>query len=322
MLNFACMSSNKIYLAPLQEFTDAVYRKAHAEIFSNVDKYFTPYLVRQNDGTIKKSHQRDVQANVKIPLVPQILAGNAEDFIYIARFLMDCGYNEINWNLGCPYPMVTNKGMGSGLLTSPHLIEEILSKVFSSLDCEISVKMRSGFSSHEDLYSVIPVLNKFPLKEIILHPRITRQLYKGMADPEIFVIAAGMSKNPLVYNGDILTKADFDRLHSLFQNRNTWMIGRGILKNPFLPSEIKGKSMVQSAALLREFHDLIYYEYSGILSGKSHILTRMLKFWSYFCQAFPDPHKTLKRIKKSGSLARYDDAVNINFCSLTEHEKN
>jgi hypothetical protein len=49
---------------------------------------------------------------------------------------------------------------------------------------------------------------------------------------------------------------------------------------------------------------------------------RMLKFWSYFCFSFPDPHKALKRIKKAGSIAKYDEAVSMNFHSLTDHEEN
>jgi len=303
-----------------------VYRKAHAEVFGNVDKYFAPYIVRQNDGSIKKSHLRDFspELNSGYHLVPQILAGNAEDFIFLSKLLIDAGYNEINWNLGCPYPMVTNKGLGSGLLASPHKIGEILSESLPKVSCPVSVKMRSGFSSPDEIYSVIPVLNQFPLHEIILHPRIAGQLYRGAADPEIFIQAVSLSKNPMVYNGDILNGEDFRKLENLFQNQTTWMIGRGILKNPFLPSEIKEEnvSLQTRSKLLRQFHDRIYYEYSKLLSGKSHLLMRMLKFWSYFCFSFPDPHKTLKRIKKAGSLSKYDEAVSENFYRLIDYEEN
>ncbi len=315
-----------IYFAPLQESTDAVYRKAHAEVFRNVDKYFAPYIVRQNDGTVKNSHLRDLspQINRNYHLIPQIMAGNAEDILFLSKLLIDSGHTEINWNLGCPYPMVTNKGMGSGLLSSPEKIENILSESFPKLSpCLISIKLRSGFLSSDEVFSVISILNQFPLHEVILHPRTAKQLYKGMADPEVFIHAARLSKNPLVYNGDILTRDDFNRLDSLFKNKTTWMIGRGILKNPFLPSEIKEDAQFEDrATLLKQFHDLIFDDYSKLLSGKSHLLLKMLKFWSYFGYSFPDPHKTLKRIKKAGSMAKYNEAVHENFRLLIDHEEN
>lgn len=319
------MISKVIYFAPVQESTDAVYRKAHAEIFRNVDKYFAPYIVRQNDGSVKKSHLRDFmpERNEGYKLVPQILAGNTDDFVFLSKLLTDAGYDEINWNLGCPYPMVTNKGMGSGLLLFPHKIEEILSQSLPKISCRVSVKLRSGFESHDDINAVMPVLNQFPLHDIILHPRTAKQMYKGAADPEVFIRAAALSKNPLIYNGDILTMDDFNRLDRQFGERPVWMIGRGILQNPFLPSEIKGLTLSQSRpVLLQQFHNRIFAEYSELLSGQSHLLMRMLKFWSFFCFSFPDPHKTLKRIKKAGSLAKYHEAVSVNFHSLTDHEEN
>jgi tRNA-dihydrouridine synthase B len=319
------MTSKVIYLAPLQESTDAVYRKSHAEVFRNVDKYFAPYIVRQNDGSVKNSHLRDFrpERNEGYHLVPQVLAGNSDDLIFLSKLLSDAGYDEVNWNLGCPYPMVTNKGMGCGLLPLPHKIEEILYESLPKISCRISVKLRSGFESPDDINAVIPVLNQFPLHEIILHPRIAKQLYNGTADPEVFIHASALSKNPLVYNGDILTLDDFNRLDRLFGDKSVWMIGRGILGNPFLPSDIKGITLQQSRpALLQQFHNRIFDEYSELLSGKSHLLMRMLKFWSYFCFSFPDPHKTLKRIKKAGSLAKYHEAVTLNFHSLTDHEEN
>jgi tRNA-dihydrouridine synthase len=218
--------------------------------------------------------------------------------------------------------MVTNKGMGSALLPLPHKIEEILSQSLPKISCRVSVKLRSGLESPDDINGVIPILNQFPLHEIILHPRVAKQLYKGTADPEVFIHASAMSTNPLVYNGDILTLEDFNRLDGLFSNKSVWMIGRGILQNPFLPSEIKGEIPAQSKpVLLQQFHNRIFDQYSELHSGQSHLLTRMLKFWNFFCFSFPDPHKTLKRIKKAGSLAKYNEAVTLNFQSLTDYEE-
>jgi len=316
----------KIYFAPLQESTDYIYRSAHAKFFGCVDKYFAPYIVRQHDGTVKTSHMRDIRPdnNVDYPFVPQILAGNSSDFIFLATLLHDNGYNEVNWNLGCPYPMVTNKGLGSGLLPYPEKIKSILEESIPKISCKISVKMRTGLKSSEDIYKLIDILNDFPLSEVILHPRFGKQLYRGAADEEVFEEVHKRLNHPLIYNGDIESIETINRLNPLFGDISTWMIGRGILKNPFLPLLLKNGALPdleKKAEILRNFHDEIFFKYSNFLSGSSHLLMRMEKFWSYFCFAFPDPHKTFKVIKKAANLIKYNSAVNENYKRLRDNEE-
>ena len=319
-------SDLKIYFAPLQESTDFVFRNAHTKFFGGVDKYFAPYIVRQNDGTLKKSHLREIQAenNSGYPLIPQILTGNTNDFVFLARVLQDNGYGEINWNLGCPYPMVTNKGMGSGLLPHPNKIKSILEESLPQISAKISVKLRTGLTSHDDIIKVAEVLKEFPLSEIILHPRFAKQLYKESPDLEIFGNMVEILGHELIYNGDIESVNDFNHLNDLFPYSTTWMIGRGILKNPFFPSTLKGLPIpdkAQRAKKLRNFHDEIILGYSKLLSGNSHLLMRMEKFWSYFSFAFPDQHKTFKRIKKAANIAKYEIAVNENFQRMRNDEE-
>lgn len=319
-------SDLKIYFAPLQESTDHIYRSAHAKYFGCVDKYFAPYIVRQNDGTVKTSHLRDIKSsnNQGYSLIPQILAGNSADFVFLARLLEDEGYNEINWNLGCPYPMVTNKGYGSGLLPYPDRIKTILEESLSQIHTKISIKMRTGLHSHDEIFKMIDVLNQFPLSEVILHPRYGKQLYRGEPDEAVFAEVHKTLKHSLVYNGDIEALDNINRLNIHFCDITTWMVGRGILKNPLLPLLLKGGDLPdiqERAEMLRNFHDEIFLKHSTLLSGSSHLLMRMEKFWSYFCFAFPDSHKTFKRIKKAANLVKYETAVNENFQRLRYHEE-
>lgn len=315
----------QIYFAPLQEATDFVYRRAHARQFGQADKYFSPYLVRQNDGTIKRSHQRDVLPEncLGYQLIPQIMAGTTADFLFLARQLCDWGYREINWNLGCPYPMVTNKGQGSGLLPHPEKIRQILEETLPLLPCRVSVKMRSGLNSPDEIRSVIPILNDFPISEVILHPRIGKQLYKGVADRDLFREVAATISHPLVYNGDIESENDFTKCQSQLEGIDRWMIGRGILKDPFLPMKLKKVALPgnkEKSEMLYRFHDEVIFDYSKLLSGSSHLLMRMTKFWSYFCFSFPEPAKAFKRVKKATSAAKYEMAVRENFQSLKNEE--
>lgn len=319
-------NETKIYFAPLQESTDHLYRCAHAKHFGGVDKYFAPYIVRQNDGTVKKSHLRDIASanNQGYNLIPQILAGNSDDFLYLAAILDENGYQEINWNLSCPYPMVTNKGLGSGLLPHPDQIESILSTVLPKLNAPLSIKLRTGLTSGDEIYKVIEILNAFPLKEIILHPRTGKQLYRGIPDEACFLEVSKITKHPLIFNGDINSKEDIDRLKTNMGSSNTWMIGRGILKNPFLPQQLTCgilRDKAERIATLKNFHDEIFSKHAALLCGGSHLLMKMEKFWSYFAFSFPDPHKSFKRIKKASNITKYEMAVNENFQSFKTDEE-
>jgi len=314
-----------IYFAPLQESTDYVYRRAHARLFEGIDKYFSTYMLVQNDGTIKKSRLRDtLQENCNgYNLVPQIMAGNSSEFLVLAKYLSEIGYEEINWNLGCPYPMVTKKGMGSGLLPHPDKIREILDHSMSQIKCRISVKMRSGLDSAEEILKVVPILNDYPLTEVILHPRTAKQMYTGTPDLEVFEMVMGLSKHPLVYNGDLTTPEALLPIHDRFKSLNTWMIGRGLLKNPFLAAEIKGFQLPgreERILILEQFHDEVLSNYATLLSGQSHLITRMIKYWEYFCFLFPNPHKAFKRVKKSVNQTKYEIAVRDNFMQLRNEE--
>ncbi len=315
----------EIYFAPLQESTDFVYRRAHALHFGGIDKYFSPYLLVQKDGGIKKSHLRDTLPEncTGYTLVPQIMAGNSRDFLFLAKHLSELGYEEINWNLGCPYPMVTGKGMGSGLLPQPGRIREILDQSLPQLSCRISVKLRAGLISNDEIQQVIPVLNDYPVSEVIFHPRIAKQLYNGSPDWELFAKVSGLIKHPLVYNGDIFSPEDFSNAQVKFKTVSAWMIGRGMLKNPFLATELKGVQLPgreERIAVLERFHGEIFGSYASLLSGQSHLITRMTKFWEYFCFLFPDPHKAFKRVKKSVSQSKYEMAVSENFLQLRSGE--
>ncbi len=316
-------STFRIYLAPLQESTDYIYRRAYSRFFVGIDKYFAPYILRQNDGSVKSSHQRDINAtnNKEYLLVPQILAGKSEDLIFLVKLLEDQGYEEINWNLGCPYPMVTNKGLGSGLLPFPDQIKKILTESLPQIQSRISIKMRAGLNSSDEIFDVTEVLNDFPIHEVIFHPRIAKQLYKGVPDELVFSEVKHRIRHPLVYNGDIETRDGFNGLKERLGDTTSWMIGRGVLKNPFLPSILKDGLLSEirnEKETLRGFHDEVLLSYSRILNGNSHLLMKMVKFWSYFCFVFPDPHKAFKGVKKAVNIAKYDMAVAENFRRLNQ----
>jgi len=304
----------KIYQAPLQGFTDFTFRKVISEVFGGIDKYFIPYLSYGKGKEIKKSQLREVfpENNADLPAVPQVLFSDRQELFDLVSLLVESNYKEINLNLGCPYPMATNKGRGAAWLEKPEALNEILQQLFDQeFPAKFSVKMRAGLIYDTDFRAILNLLNQFPLEEVIFHPRTASQMYSGKANPVLFAEALSLVKHPLVYNGDLFSEADLQAIQTVVPQQNSFMTGRGLLINPALPLLLKGENM--EAKELRkkrkEFHDQLLEAYSARLEGSGHILMKMNQFWSYFSESFENPHKTMKLIKKSGSLLKYNAAV-------------
>lgn len=293
-----------IYLAPLQGFTDFVYRKAYASTFSGIDEFFIPYITVQQ-GEVSKKFARELLSDNNPPAtIPQILPKDADEAVFLIGHLRKYGYSEVNLNLGCPYPMATKRGRGAGLLPHPEKVKAILEASCNDPALIVSVKMRAGLEALEEIEKIIPVLNRFPLKEVILHPRLARQLYKGELYTEAFATAEKELIHPLVFNGDICNVADFKRRAAEFPGVQRWMIGRGVLMNAFLPDEIKGSrfSEEEKRAQLYDFHREVLEGNLQRADNPGNALTKMQQFWTYFAHHFQDPRKTFKRIKKVRSF--------------------
>lgn len=304
----------KIYQAPLQGFTDFGFRKVLAESFGGIDKFFIPYISYGKGHEIKRSQLREVfpENNQSLPVVAQVLFSDGTELTELVSILKDYGYDEINLNLGCPYPMVTNKGRGAALLEKPEVLFEALQQLYSkNSQVRFSVKMRAGMTNDRDAEAVFEVLNQFPLEEVIFHPRTADQMYDGQANPQLFANAVSLVKHPLVYNGDIVSVAGFQELQTILPTQNSWMIGRGLLASPALAAQLKGEvfNPNELREKLKDFHDRIFDNYSSRLDGSGHVLMKMNQFWTYFCESFSNPHKAMKLVKKSTSLHKYNAAV-------------
>jgi tRNA-dihydrouridine synthase len=303
-----------IYSSPLQGYTDFRFRNAFQRFFGGVDRYIAPYI-RVNDRLeIKPANERDILPanNTSIDLIPQIITRDADEFLFVAKHVRNLGYTELNWNLGCPYPMVAKKGMGSGLLSMPVKIDEILNRVFSETDIKVSVKMRLGYESPQEIFHVLPVLEKYRLANITIHPRIGKQLYRGEVDLKAFEECLGRTSHNIFYNGDITSVRSFREMKDRFPAIDHWMIGRGLFADPFLSAMIKADNPVYPVnryEVLYSFHDALFSSYEEALSGQKHLLMKMYSFWEFFIQSFPNSQKGLKKIKKSRSLSVYREAV-------------
>ena len=303
-----------IHSSPLQGFTDFRFRNAYQQFFGGIDQYIAPYIRVNGKLEIKPSNEHDILPanNRSLDLIPQIINKDADEFLFVAKFVHKLGYSELNWNLGCPYPMIAKKGMGSGLLSMPEKIDEILTIICGETDIQISVKMRLGYESSQEIFHVLPVLERYRLANITIHPRIGKQLYRGEVDLKAFEECLGQTSHKIFYNGDITSVQIFREMKERFPSINNWMIGRGLIADPFLPAMIKADNPVYPKnryEVFNSFHDALFSSYEEALSGRKHLLMKMYSFWEFFIQSFPLSSKYLKKIKKAQNLSMYTEVV-------------
>ena len=304
----------KYYLAPMEGITGHIYRNAYEKYFHNIDKYFTPFIVPNQSLSLKTKELRDLlpENNEGLNVVPQILTNDAEGFILTANKLKQLGYDEINLNLGCPAGTVVSKKRGSGFLAYPDELDKFLDEIYKISDMKISIKTRLGKERSEEFYNLIEIYNKYPLEELIIHPRTREDFYGNIPNLKMFKEALSLSKHPICYNGDIFTTENYNEIVKEFPEIDKVMLGRGVLANPGLIGEIRENNFI-SKEVLKEFHDEIFENYTILLNEDKNAMYRMKELWGYMSHIFTDNKKYYKKIKKAQKAKDYREAVSRLF---------
>lgn len=299
----------RIEAAPLEGVTKAVFRRAHRALFSGVDRYYSPFLSPSGDGVFSRRELMDVlpENNEGIPLVPQVLTGRAEHFAWAARLLSDMGWKTVDLNLGCPSGTVVSKHKGAGMLADPEELDRLLEGCFSAAarcGLALSVKTRIGLDSPERFPRILEVYDRYPMEELIIHPRLRCQFYRGRVDLEAFAHALSTGKNPVCYNGDLFTAADWAAFHARFPSVERIMLGRGLAANPALAEEVRGGPPLTTSRL-KAFHDEIYASYDETIPEDNNLLRRMKELWPYFACTGENTSRPLKAVLKARSRGEY-----------------
>lgn len=304
----------KFYFAPMEGLTGYIYRNAHHRFFNHTDKYFSPFIIANQSDRFKTRELNDIlpENNEGLRLIPQLLTNHAKDFIHTAEKLKEMGYKEINLNLGCPSGTVVAKNKGAGFLAQRAELDFFLEEIFSHQMTKISIKTRIGKDQPEEFEALLEIFNKYPLEELIVHPRVQKDFYKNKPNLEVFREAMDSSKNPVCYNGDLFTAGAFHKFRTDFSEVDRVMIGRGLLINPALTGELQNKIKLDKQRL-RAFHDEIYVQYQEVLFGDRNILFKMKPLWTYMAVVFSNYEKYAKKIKKAERLRDYEEAVSALF---------
>lgn len=304
-------------LAPFQGITDVVYRNVFKKHFGGIDKYYTPFFtgIQKDNSKSLRGEEISPEFNDVNTVVPQILSNTAEEIIRFANQCKSMGYPEFNLNMGCPFPRVANKTRGCGLMADPARTIKMLNDVFEQIDgIKFSIKCRLGYYDDEEIMAFVDTFNILNFSEIIIHPRIGKQMYTGEASLEKFLELVPLINKPLVYNGDIFTTDRYNTilssLSSLSFLSSSIMLGRGLLTNPFLAEEIKSIDNQQDKK--QRLHNFVVDLYINRLrhaGGSPKIIGSMKELWKYMMNIFDDPQNVWRKVKKVNHLDEYEIAV-------------
>lgn len=298
------------YFAPMEGVTGYAFRQAHMRHFSPADKYFAPFFSPAGERVIPPRVLRELDPgrNRGVPLVPQLLCRDADNFIWAARALLDMGYAELNFNLGCPSGTVAAKGKGSGFLAFPDELRRFFDRVFSEEPMpRISVKTRLGVESCSEFEGLMEIYRDYPICELIVHPRVRRDMYKLPAKPGLFAGALGF-RGRLSYNGDLFSVRNVRDIEAMYPGLDSVMLGRGAAANPGLFGLLRGLEPPGRRELL-DFHDEIYEACCRDFGSKGSAVLRMKELWGYLRCLFPGSEKQLKRLGKTKRPEDYELAA-------------
>lgn len=314
----------KLLYAPIHDIVLAHFRNFHSEVFQGVDTYYAPFIVTTDPYQASDILFADVHPDNNrdsLDVIPQLLSNNGSDFRYYASVIADMGYKEINWNIGCPFPAVTRKMRGSGILQDPMMIKKFLDEVSKDTHYDLSVKMRLGYDDLDDGLEVMDILNQYPIKNVIIHGRIGIQKYEGHVDLDAFETLYSKCKHEVIYNGDIYCKEDFDRFSARFPDIEQFMMGRGLLRNPNLAAEIKGINLSHADKInnIFRFHDKLFSYYEGKIDEERFFLAKLKEFWTY-CHNFVDKSGDfIQKIRRTQTIEEYK-TVNDAFQNMLLRE--
>ncbi|MCL3850097.1 MULTISPECIES: tRNA-dihydrouridine synthase family protein [Parabacteroides] len=302
----------KVHFAPLQGYTDDVYREAHSRIFGGVENYYTPFVRLEKEG-FRNKDLRDIapEHNQDVPVIPQLIAATPDEFRRIAAFFRERGYRQADINMGCPFPMQARLHRGAGILPYKEEAVALLGTIREFPEMSFSLKLRLGWEQPDESLALLPFINSLPLAHVTLHPRIGLQQYKGVVDIEGFSRFYEACTLPLFYNGDLGSLEDIHSITDRFPALKGVMLGRGLLSHPWLAAEYangKTLSATEKQTRLADFHRLLAEQYSLCLEGGDHqILAKLKTLWDYL---LPDAEKRLrKKVIKSNNLTVYYSAV-------------
>ncbi len=292
----------RYYFAPLEGLTDSIFRNLHHKYFPGLDRYYMPFLSPTIHRTMTHREDRELPMADSVPFtaIPQVLTKVSEDFLWAAEQCRDRGYTEVNLNVGCPSGTVVSKGKGAGMLADPEALDRFLDAVFQSCPIAVSVKTRLGVQSEAEFPALMEVFNRYPIRELTVHPRVRKDFYNTPIREPGLEYALENSKNPICYNGNLCTLGGIQAFSETHPQVEAVMVGRGLIGDPGMLTP--GGTTVPA---LEAFYGELLERYIEAFGGSRNAMFRLKENWRYLLCRFQDSGKLGKRLRKTTDLEEY-----------------
>jgi len=272
-----------LWLAPLHGITYYNFRNCFVKHFQEFDCAIAPFIAAKSRTQFNPKKYPDLfpENNAALPIIPQLMGNNPVEISETINVLKETfGYEQFNWNIGCPMNQIVRKKRGCGIMPYSDLVEEVVDEVCSKTSARFSIKMRLGMFNAKEGLEILQRLAPYPIDFLCIHPRLGTQQYEGNVDLDSFELFYNTTRHKIVYSGDINDVECFKYLQNRFPKIDNWMLGRGILQNPFLAEEIKGTQITQKHRFIN-----FYNEYSELLlaiKNEKIALGALKELWHYF----------------------------------------
>ncbi len=299
-----------IYFAPLQSYTTLPFYESFAKVSGGVNKYFTPFYRADEQGNFE--YESFLQFRNAFKLVPQVLTNKGKELVRFAQDMADRGLDEINLNIGCPFPMVVHRHQGCGLLSFAEEIRKMMEEYYrSGISTKLSIKTRLGWEDRCDILTLLQIIGDYPILEMIIHPRLGIQNYGGVPDWDYFAEVKDVVPVSLVGNGDIGSLKDLHNLQKRFPKVKGWMIGRGLLINPALLYNDQADKERFRRDMIKEIHDLFIQRLQHYKYSDEQILNQLKNFWHYPGMFNLADKKFMKKLRRTGKLSDYWEVLKM-----------
>ncbi len=225
-------------LAPMQDVTDLPFWRLMAA-YGGADVYYTEYFRVHAVSHLEKWIVESITQNpTGRPVIAQMIGNDIPSLVRAARELQQLPIAAVDLNLGCPAPVVYRKCAGGGLLREPKRVDAILGALRDAISIKFTVKTRLGFDSPDVFEELLPIFARHSLDLLTVHGRTVREMYRAEVHYDYIARAVAAMPCPVLANGNIHSARKAREVLALTGARGL-MIGRGVIRNPWLFRQIR-----------------------------------------------------------------------------------
>ncbi len=225
-------------LAPMEGITDVLFRKMIREC-GGCGLTVTEFVNCEGLARdVSRVWDKALPGDDERPASIQIYGRQPDRIAKAAAMCESRGAQIIDLNLGCPAKQVISGNAGSALMKEPELCRTIFHEVRAAISIPMTVKMRLGWNSHQiNAPEIAYMAQEEGASMVTVHGRTREEAYRGHAHWDMVKPVVERLSIPVLVNGDILTREDARQ--ALAQSGAAGiMVGRGLLRNPWLLRQI------------------------------------------------------------------------------------